>query len=380
MLKKRINTNKKMRILFFIESLHAGGKERRLVELLSYLKNNPKLELFLVLTKHDIHYKIFLKLGIPYVILERESLVKNLQIFYKFYKICKSFNPDIIHTWGNIVSFYSLPTVILQKIFLVNSQISNAPRKISKCSKLYIMSKINFAFSKLILSNSVAGLKSYNIKTKKGKVIYNGFDLRRFKNLPDKNKVKLKYEITTPYLLIMVASFSEMKDYNKYIDVAKEISSIRKDVTFLAVGSGIYLEKMKNRVQNEHIPNVSFTGKLDYVEPLISISDIGILFSPNGEGISNSIMEYMALEKPVIASDSGGTKEIVKHDVIGYLITNESPRKIAELIDGLLNNSKKRLKMGRTGGKLIMESFTIDRMGREFEDVYFKLIGAKNLL
>jgi glycosyltransferase involved in cell wall biosynthesis len=113
---------------------------------------------------------------------------------------------------------------------------------------------------------------------------------------------------------------------------------------------------------------------VDDVEAIVSIADIGILYSLFGEGISNAIMEYMALGKPVIANDSGGTKEIVKHETNGYLITNESPRVIAGLINDLLNDKEKRIKMGEAGRKLIHESFTIDRMGKEFEKVYQEVI------
>lgn len=363
-----------MKILFFIESFRSGGKERRLVELLSYLKEKSEYELRVVLTRKDIHYTKFIDLGIQYVVLERKWLKKDPLLFFKFYKICKTFQPDIVHTWGNMVSFYSLPAILLQGIPMINSQITNAPPMIPKCSKLYVMSKISFWLSKVILSNSQAGLKSYNIKNRKGRVIYNGINLNRFKNLPDTVQVKLKYGVKTPYLIIMVASFSAMKGYDKFVDIAKETNLIKNDVTFLAVGGGIHLERIKKRVLDEQISNVSFTGEVNNVESLVSIADIGILFSPYGEGISNSILEYMAMGKPVIANDAGGTKEIVKHEINGYLITNETLEEIVGLINHLLSDKKKMQKMGEAGRKLIHESFTIKKMGREFESVYHELV------
>ncbi len=366
-----------MRILFFIESFHSGGKERRLVELLAYLRNKSDYELMVVLTKPDIHYKKFIELEIPYIVLERKWIKKDPLVFVKFYNLCKKFQPDIVHTWGNMVSFYSLPAILLLRIPMVNSQITSAHLMISIYSKLFVMSKISFRFSKVILSNSLAGLKSFNINNRKSKVIYNGINLERFKNLHDMETVRIKYGIKTPYSVIMVASFSDMKDYDKFVDIAKEIHSSRKDVTFIAVGGGINLERIKKRVLDEQISNVTFTGQVDDVESLVNIADIGVLFSNkhfHGEGISNAIMEYMALGKPVIANDCGGTKEIVQHGINGYLITNESNKMIAGLINDLLDDSEKRLKIGEAGRKLIHESFTIDRMGKEFERVYQKIV------
>ena len=54
-----------MKILFFIETLAAGGKERRLVELLSYLKTNTEFELLLVIRRDEIEYPTFYNLSIP---------------------------------------------------------------------------------------------------------------------------------------------------------------------------------------------------------------------------------------------------------------------------------------------------------------------------
>lgn len=359
-----------MRILYFIESLHAGGKERRLVELLAYLKGKPEYEMQVVLTRPEIHYKKFLELGIPYEVLERRLLKKDPLIFYRFYKTCRRFRPDLIHTWGNMVSFYSLPAVMVLGIPLVNGQITSALPKISRFSKLSLMSKLSFRFAKIILANSLAGLKSHGIGKRKGRVIYNGIDLERFKNTADSEALKSKYGILTPHAVIMIASFSAMKDHDLFADVARETAVIRNDVTFLAVGDGPNLERIKARVDAEKVNNVIFTGRVEDVESLVSFADIGVLFSPQGEGTSNSILEYMASGKPVIANDSGGTREVVRHEVNGLLITNETPAQIARLIHGLLNDKVKRSKMGEAGRKLIQDSFTVDRMGKEFEQVY----------
>lgn len=362
-----------MKIIFFIESLHAGGAERRVVELLSYLNEKPKYEIMVVLMRKEIHYTKFKELNIPYTIIERKWIKKDPRIIFKFYNICKKFNPDIIHSWGYMASFYSLFTHALMKVPVINNQITRSLPKVDKWSMFHLISAINFKFSKVILSNSKAGLESHGISNTRGKVIYNGINLNRFNNLHENNNVKLKYGITTKYLIIMVASFTVNKDYKLFLEIAKIIDLKRGDVTFLGVGGGQYLEQMQKKVISEKISNVVFTGEINDVESLINIADIGVLFSNkevHGEGISNSITEYMALSKPVIANDAGGTKEIVENEINGYLIKDESPEEIAEIISNLLDNADKRNLMGLAGKKLIHKSFTIERMGKEFEELY----------
>ncbi len=363
-----------MKILFFIGSLSAGGKERRMIELLRYLKTHTDFSLLVVVRQDQVEYPLFNKLEIPYIKLTEKYRKGDKTLHFKFLKICKIYKPDIIHTWGSMSAFVSILAHLVLRIPHINSQITNAPPKIKKWSLRNLQNRINFSFSSVILANSYAGLKAYNAPSKKSKVIYNGVDLERFRNLVDCEEIKKTVGIKTRFSLIMVASFINSKNYNLFIDIARLVQLLRNDVSFIAAGDGYNFESIKQRVTNEGIPNIILTGRISFVEPLINCCDIGVLFSPLGEGISNSIIEYMALGKPVIASDIGGTKEIVISEVNGHLVTNESPSEIANLIVDLLNDDEKRKKLGDAGRKLINESFTAARMGREFENVYKTVI------
>ena len=366
-----------MKILFFIGTLCAGGKERQLIELLFYLKRNTNYDLLVVLRRNLIEYPAFKELNIPCIKLTENYKKGDKTLHFRFYKICRQYRPNIIHTWGGMPAFVSILAITLLRIPHINFQIQNVAPPIKKWNIKNLINRINFKFSKIIIANSYAGLAAYRPEKRKSKVIYNGINMNRFNNLPDKQLTRNKYGLCTSYIIIMVASFSDNKDYDLFVEIAKIISFKRNDVTFLAIGSGIHLERIKKKVFDDQIKNVLFTGLNHEVENLIDIADIGVLFSPNGEGISNSIMEYMALGKPVIANDAGGTKEIVRAGVSGYLITNESSKEIAGLINELLSDKEKKQKMGEVGRKLIHESFTIDRMGKEFDKVYHDILNKE---
>lgn len=376
------NIDNKIRILFFIGKLGAGGKERRLIELLTYLKEKGGYELMLVLTKNIIHYPYFFKLGIPYKIIEKNRAGNGVTVFFKFYQLCKQFVPHLIHTWGGMQTFYSLPSVIGQKIPLINSQISSAPPKLKRWSVSQLINRINFRFSKVILSNSQAGVDAFKPPVKKIKVIYNGMNMVRFASLPDAEKIKSRYGITTPYAVVMVANFTPNKDYNLFYKIAERVIEIREDITFVGVG-GYSPDDAPDDTEYRRILNLSagnpkiiFTGKINDVEAVVNACDIGVLFSPNGEGISNAILEYMALGKPVIANAAGGTKEIVHHKKNGYLIQSETEEEIAALITGLITDQEKIGSFGKESKRIIAETFTLNKMGREFERVYKEVMAS----
>lgn len=366
-----ITMQKKIKVLFFIDGFLTGGKERRLLELLRILHDIIDYKVAVIHSNFEYDIPINIK---ERIIQLKKSSKKDIKPFFDFYRICKDFNPDIIHTWANMVTFYSLPAKILLKKRLINSQITDAPPFLGKFSFYDITIKINLFFSDLILSNSFAGLEAYKAPSNKSKVIYNGVNLDRFSRLENKELVRRRFGINTKYAVIMVASFSEHKDYDLFINVAEAFATKTEDVSFLAVGDGTNFERIKQKAVNKQIQNIIFTGKLDNVESLINTADIGLLFSPNGEGISNSIIEYMALGKPVVANDKGGNKEIVKNEVNGFLVTNNSVDEIVALVISLLKNAEMMKKMGEEGKKLINTKFTVERMGAEFLEIYRGMI------
>jgi glycosyltransferase involved in cell wall biosynthesis len=371
--------NYRMRILFFIGSLRTGGKERRLIELLTWLKQQRAFELFVVLAFDHIDYPAFHKLEIEHVILNKKPNLKDPRVFMRLYKLCKSFKPDVLHTWGSMQAFYLAPIAKILKVPLVNSQITSARPKRKKFNFSGLINSFNFLLSDKILSNSIAGLESFGLSKsdKKCKVIYNGFNPERIQNLPTKAECRKKFGIETNYAVVMVGSFSENKDYQRLLDVCRHMSNKRSDITFIAAGDGKNLDPIKKKAGMLGLASIKFTGRINNIEELISASDIGVLFSPNGEGISNAIMEYMALGKPVIANDAGGTKEIVAYNESGYLITNESNQEIAYMIIELIDNPEKRFQFGKKGQEIILNKFSLESMGQEFEELYLDLLSNK---
>lgn len=368
-----------MKILFFIESLRSGGKERRLLELIHYLEHNTDYEMLLALTEENIHYSYVHELETGIRIIKRSGLRKDPRLFSEFYRLCMEFKPNVIHTWGSMLAFYALPAIIIKKIPHINSHIADAPLISKKFGFQHFVTYLGFKYSTIILSNTYAGLKAYGLSGKKCRVIHNGIRLERFANLPDAGSVRVQFNIRTAYAVIMVASFSSSKNYNQFLDIAEHLLPLRSDITFLSVGGplGSVTEYEKIRERAERIGNVILCGKVNEVEALVNACDIGVLFSYS-EGLSNSILEYMACGKPVIASNSGGTKEIISDRQTGFLITDETTGEIANLITCLLDDRAKRRDIGENARLHVQKYFTVERMGSDFVKLYSELAPDKH--
>lgn len=363
-----------MKILFVISDLAKGGKERRLIELLTYLRNNTIFTLHVILSRGIINFDEFYKLNISYTILNTSSRNNILKMSLRIFQVCNTYKPNIIHTWGSSSAFLSILSILFFRIPHVNGQITDSPSNIKIISKLKFINCINFYFSDLILANSKAGLKSYGQENnKKSKVIYNGIELSRFQIKENRDEIKKRNHIFTRYCVVMLASFSDMKDYKRFIDIASEMQQRRGDVTFLAIGDGKNFYNCAKYSEKLKINNIKFLGERDDVEVLLNACDIGILLSVHGEGTSNSILEYMAMGLPVIANKKGGTVELLDHMKNGFLIDKESNHEICNIIDDLLNNPKKRKKLGLNGKTKIYKYYSIDYMSQEFINYYREL-------
>lgn len=369
-----------MRILFFLESLQGGGKERRSVELIRYLrKQSADYQIEIVLTEEEIFYKDILQTGVKIKILKRKGFRYDPALFVKFYNVCRRFKPDIIHSWGKMTTFYAIPSKFLCRVPLVSSLIADSTRRYDSLSPYNFLLKTNVRFSDIVLSNSRAGLRAYGIRDGKARVIYNGADLTRFGMAVDTEEVRKEFGIKSKYLVVMVASFSEFKDHDLFLNVAREVSKIRKDVCFAAVGDGPTLERIRNRIAAEKIRNVILTGRQNNVERIVAAADIGILCTWT-EGISNSVIEYMAMAKPAIVTDTiGGSRELIEDGVTGYC-TGRDLFTVTGLINRLLNDRELRLMMGIRAKERIERKFSIDRMGAEFRNLYEDVLSERKVI
>jgi glycosyltransferase involved in cell wall biosynthesis len=178
----------------------------------------------------------------------------------------------------------------------------------------------------------------------------------------------------------MVGAFQPRKDFHLFIRSAIKILNLGWDITFLAIGDGPLRKDCELLVPKQYKDKIIFPGLVYQIEEMISDFSIGVLctnVNVHGEGVSNVIMEYMALAKPVIATDSGGSAEIVEDGVTGFLIPGSSEKSLIENITYLLNNTQKAKEMGVMGRQRIKDNFSIEQMTHRYLEVYSHLSKQK---
>ena len=361
-----------MRILFFTDNLRAGGKERRLTELMKSLLPVKNIIFELVLMSRDIHYREVNELNINTHYLIRKSK-RDSSVYWKLYSLCKDFKPDIIHCWDSMTAVYSVPVCKILRIKFINGMVTNSPQKRNISNKYWLRAKLTFPFSDRIIGNSLAGLNAYKAPPKKSVVIHNGFNFGRINGIVPRNEIAEQLGIRTRLIVGMVATCSAAKDYKTYFEAASIILKSRKDVTFLAIGNDTDSDICKGLIDKQFSEYFRFLGRRSDIESLINSMDLCVL-SSFSEGLSNAVMEYMALGKPVIASSGGGTNELLVDNQTGFLVNQSDPEQLAVKMETLLRDEHLRNIMGSAGKQRIVKDFPIEKMVNKYIDIYNSLL------
>ena len=307
-----------IRVLYIIEGLHGGGKERQLIEIVKMLSHDTSMAIGLITFNKNQHYSIVARDTVKYF-KELNKRPNKFEPLISIWKCFREFKPNIVHTWDSLSSFYAFLPCKLKKIKLIEGSIRDAGIE-RGCQ--YYYKRFFLREADLILANSYAGLEAYNVN---GGVIYNAINPIRFLTKIDNKE----------FNLIMTANFTDFKDHETFLKaVIHLIKENLIDKAFL-LGDGPHKEKYIKWIYEEGSlfrEKIIFTGAVKNVEEYLAKCNIGVLCSTSkySEGVSNSDLEYMAAGLIPIVTNLGGSAEIIEDGINGFLI---NPGDSGSLID-----------------------------------------------
>jgi len=120
-----------------------------------------------------------------------------------------------------------------------------------------------------------------------------------------------------------------------------------------------------------------FTGRCARVSELLAVSSVCVLSSRGVEGFSNSIIEYMAAARPVVATDVGGAAEAIAEGETGYVVRPGDDEALAARVVELLNDAGRARAMGERGLLRVREKFSCEAQLERVEALYARLLGER---
>lgn len=349
-----------------------GGKSGRCMKLVMDLDRMGYEQMVIVINKTDIetHPDIYKANHVDLQIIEKNNIGLRKSI-KKIFNLLNEYHPDVVMVWGKTVSS---SLIGLYSLFHHDFKYIGAYIADTQCGELNAFGKAVHAYSKCrcdaFVSNSIAGLDNYGIPQAKRNVIYNGFVHR---DVPERNKEEILDELglNVKYLITMAAVMRKEKDFNTFIDCAEQICKERDDIAFLCIGHGPQLEYYQDKVRAISQDRIRVLGFRYDIENYFKASYLSVLCSAS-EGLSNSILESMAMGTPVLASQLGGTPEIIDDGINGLLLNPKDVKQLKQYIEDLLADPARRNAMSEACLKTVATKFGIRRMTEEFIALFNK--------
>jgi glycosyltransferase involved in cell wall biosynthesis len=166
-----------------------------------------------------------------------------------------------------------------------------------------------------------------------------------------------------------------MKDQASFLRAAQLTRAALPDTSFILAGEGEQMSSLQQLAAELGLADSAFfIGRCNRIADLLAISDVCVLSSKGVEGFSNSILEYMAAGRPVVATDIGGAREAVVNDETGYVVKPEDFEAMAAHLISLLRDPQRALAMGAQGRRRVLEQFSCEAQLKRVEELYAKLL------
>jgi len=240
--------------------------------------------------------------------------------------------------------------------------------------------KLSSRSCKRVIANCLAvkdqAMREENLPAEKIEVIHNSLDLSQYEITTQNGSLRKELGLSPDTPLVgMVANFNfDIKGHRYLIEAAKALSDRSTGATFLLVGDGPLRNRYEQMVQELGLKEkVRFLGKRNDIPSILSSLDISVL-SSTSEGLSNVILESMAAGKPIVATNVGGSSELVSDSVNGYLIPPADSGAMAEAIENLLQNPLVASQMGCMGKSMVQDKFSQKHMVENYEKLYVSLL------
>lgn len=354
-------------VVLCIPNLLTGGAEKFVVDLAENI-DKKKFKVYVAITRdftESVFKKRLVNCGIDIVDLSSTNYLKMTVKQLRFWKKTK---PDVVH--ANIGSILHV---------MLSTKLARIPKKLytlhNEAKLLYGDSRVRkiffhlaftiFGFTPIAICDFIkeSYIKAFNYKSEKIPVVHNGVDIEKFFPKQKENDDFLR--------IITTGTVYWIKNQKLLVEAVRQLSKEYSGFKVSILGDGADYQKMISYINEMELNNIiEMPGMCSDVNRRLQESDIYVSTSLT-EGLPISILEAMACGLPIVASNAGGTIDIVYSNQNGILYEKNN---LEELINGLkllLDNKDIRIKYGRESRK-IAEQWNVESCTEGYQKLYLR--------
>ena len=307
---------------------------------------------------------------------------------YKLWKLIRNWRPDVVHTHlgkatllGALLSQLASVKVVVTTLHFIHPAYASTHNKLFYPIFLWGHKLVNTCLTGMIaISQAVATETVQREKVNPAKIvkISHGTAFQaQFLNTEERIQAKLLLGLKSDGpVVVTVARLEKEKGHDIFLKAVPHIVRNHQKVQFLWVGEGNLRQQLEQDIKQLKIVNqIHLLGFQKNIAVLLAIADIFVLPAPE-EPFGLAILEAMTAGLPVVAIDAGGPAEIIIDGETGLLVPPE-PVSLAGAVCDLLAYPEKAKQMGEAGKQRSATEYTVERMVKQTEQLYFNLLNSK---
>lgn len=369
-----------MRILMMVSSIAMGGSERNIVSVLPYLKmGGCDVHLCTLNRRRDSPLAdILFQYGISRYDLGAVRML-DIKAVLKFFTYTREMKIDIIHAEDQDAIIYAgMAHILLGIPTLMTRHVMEEPVtswKTAQRARLVFLSARHgmnhvVAVSNIVRKNFVLQAK---IPMSKVTTIYNGIEVEKFRTQERRNDIRsgLGWNLKRP-IGIFISVLRPGKGFEVLLEAIPLILAVLPDFQLKVVGGG----ELESDLRKQAAPFgdvIEFMGQRMDVPKLLACSDVLIQTSWS-EALPTVLIEAGAACVPVVATDVGGTKEIVKDGESGFVIPPGDVQSLAKHVTEILKSPNLAQKMGSSAYAFVSKTFSLEKQAMETIALYEKIL------
>ncbi len=223
-----------------------------------------------------------------------------------------------------------------------------------------------------VAESDLAAAKSHGLVVDgRASVVRNGIELDRFRNKQQRGTLRASLKLgRRDYVVGSIGRLDVQKGYVYLLEAVPLVLRVAPQALFMLVGDGPLREELEARALSLGISSrVWFAGARDDPERMLAAMDLFVLPSL-WEGLPLVILEALAAGKPIVATRTTGTEELVRDGREAVLVPPRDSVALAEAILRLIRSSRLRRELVQNGSRHVRKGFTAERMVGEIIDVY----------
>ncbi|QKF91696.1 glycosyltransferase [Campylobacter sp. CCUG 57310] len=363
---------KKFKILHTEWSDGWGGQEIRIINESLALKEKYGVEIFIACRSHAKISQKAKQAGLQVAHFDFNSSY-DIKTIFQLIKFIKNNKIDILNSHSGKDSWVGgLAAKIAGIKFIRTRHLSN---KINSSRLNFINSLADFIIT---TGESVkeAMIKENRIDKDQILSIPTGIDEKKFDaTIYDKDECLQKFGLEKGKIYVgMLSVLRAFKRHDVFLQIALNLHDKFKDVVFVIAGDGPKKDDIKAFIKEHHMDEyVKMIGHCDEPANFLHALDIFMLISDSGEGVPQSLMQALLMNKACIATDVGSIKDL--YDGSNFSLVNFDKNEIEIALIKMLQNDEQRNKFEKNAREFVKNNFTKDIMANKIYKIYEDLAG-----